>query len=153
MHRYSGNLPLLHKMSRLAREELRHFEQVMALMAARGVRYDWVSASRYASGLHALVCSHEPQRLVDTLIAGAFIEARSCERFAWLAPHLDAELSQFYRSLLRSEARHFRDYLALARTAAGGSIDAALARFADREQELIEDPDTELRFHSGPISA
>lgn len=153
MHRYSGNLPLLHKMSRLAREELRHFEQVMALMAARGVRYDWVPASRYASGLHALVGSHEPRRLVDTLICGAFIEARSCERFARLAPHLDAELSQFYRSLLRSEARHFRDYLALARSAAGGPIDAALARFADREQELVQGSDTELRFHSGPISA
>lgn len=151
MYRYSGELQLQHKMSRLAREELRHFEQVMALLAARGIRYDRVPASRYAAGLHALVRSREPARLVDTLIVGAFIEARSCERFAKLAPHLDAELGRFYRSLLRSEARHFRDYLALAKAAAGGPVDDAIARFAARERELIESADTKLRFHSGPV--
>ena len=58
--------------------------------------------------------SHEPARLVDTLLIGAIIEARSCERFAVLAPELDDDLGQFYRSLLRSEARHFSDYLKLA---------------------------------------
>lgn len=151
MYRHAGDLPLLHKMSRLAREELRHFEQVMGLMAARGIHYGWLSASRYAAGLHGLVRSREPARLVDTLIAGAFIEARSCERFATLAPHLDAELGKFYISLLRSEARHFRDYLALARAAAGGPIDEHIARFAAREGELIESADTALRFHSGPV--
>ncbi|MBT8045901.1 MAG: tRNA isopentenyl-2-thiomethyl-A-37 hydroxylase MiaE, partial [Pontiella sp.] len=53
----------------------------------------------------------EPGNLVDTLIVGAYIEARSCERFASLAPHVDEELSAFYGSLLKSEARHFKDYL------------------------------------------
>lgn len=149
LYRHIDRPPLLHRMSRLAREELRHFEQVVAVMEQRGVAYRQLTASRYASGLRALVRVEEPHRLVDTLIAGAFIEARSCERFAALAPHLDAELGAFYHSLLRSEARHFRDYLVLAE-AIGGAISDRVAVFAARERELIEMPDPEFRFHSGP---
>lgn len=150
MYRYVDNWDLLNKMSRLAREELRHFEQVIAIMAARGIAYEQIGASRYAGGLRELVATHEPQKLVDTLIVGAIIEARSCERFARLAPHLDAELSKFYLSLLKSESRHFEDYLHLAAQAAGTNIDARVALFLAREQELIQQPDPEFRFHSGP---
>ena len=149
LYRHLDRPTLLHRMSRLAREELRHFEQVIAVMEQRGVAYRQLTASRYASGLRDLVRAEEPQRLVDTLIAGAFIEARSCERFAALAPHLDAELGAFYQSLLRSEARHFRVYLDLAETV-GGDIATRIAQFAARERELIATPDPEFRFHSGP---
>jgi len=151
MFRYSGDCDFLSFLSRLAREELRHFEQVLALMRERGIEYRRIDASRYAQGLRELVRTHEPARLVDTLIAGALIEARSCERFARLAPRLDEELAHFYRSLLRSESRHFRDYLAAARRAAGGAdIGPRVAALAERERELVESPDTRFRFHSGP---
>lgn len=150
MYRYVDNWDLLNKMSRLAREELRHFEQVIAIMAARDIAYEQISASRYASGLRDLMASHEPQRLVDTLIVGAIIEARSCERFAKLAPHLDPELEKFYSSLLKSESRHFEDYLRLAQQAAGKDISERVEMFLAREQELIQAPDEEFRFHSGP---
>jgi tRNA-(ms[2]io[6]A)-hydroxylase len=154
MFRYSGDTDFLGSLSRLAREELRHFEQVLKLMRARGIAYRRIDAARYAQGLRALVRTHEPARLVDTLIAGAFIEARSCERFARLAPHLDAELAHFYRSLLRSESRHFRDYLAAAHKAADGAdIAPRIDFFAERERELIEAQDTQFRFHSGPPAA
>ena len=66
------------------------------------------------SGLRKVVRSHEPVKLVDTLVVGAFIEARSCERFEALVPHLDEELGKFYFGLLKSEARHFQGYLKLA---------------------------------------
>ncbi|MBP6382521.1 MAG: tRNA-(ms[2]io[6]A)-hydroxylase [Pseudomonadales bacterium] len=154
MFRYSGDVDFLASLSRLAREELRHFEQVLKLMRARGIAYRRIDAARYAQGLRELVRTHEPARLVDTLIAGAFIEARSCERFARLAPHLDAELAHFYRSLLRSESRHFRDYLAAARKAADGAdIAPRIELFAERERQLIEAEDTQFRFHSGPPAA
>lgn len=149
LYRYPERGELLRVMSRLAREELRHFEQVLALMAARGVAYRHLPAGRYAGSLHALVRREEPGRLVDTLVVGAFIEARSCERFAAVAPHLDDELAGFYGSLLRSEARHFQDYLELAKAAAGDLGDR-ITLFAACERELIERPDPEFRFHSGP---
>ena len=83
------------------------------------------------------------------MISGAIIEARSCERFAALAPHLDLVLQKFYLSLLQSEARHFMDYLALAKSVASGSIDERVRFFLERERELIEGEDEEFRFHSG----
>jgi tRNA-(ms[2]io[6]A)-hydroxylase len=143
---------LLNKMSKLAREELRHFEQVLAIMNSRKVAYTLLSASRYAAQLRKMVRTSEPEKLIDTLIIGAFIEARSCERFAKLAPFLDSELKKFYLSLLKSEARHYEDYLSLATKAAGGiSLEDRIQVIRAKEQELIESPDTELRFHSGPV--
>jgi len=151
IYRYVDDFELLNKMSRLAREEMRHFEQVITIMAARGIEYRNLNASRYAAGLRKVIRTHEPARLVDTLIVGAFIEARSCERFAKLAPFLDDELKQFYLSLLKSEGRHYRDYLSLARKAAGTtSIDERISVIREKEQELIETPDSEFHFHSGP---
>jgi len=152
INRYTDNFELLNKMSRLAREEMRHFEQVIAIIKRRGIEYTYVSASRYAAGLRELARKDDPGKLIDVLVIGAFIEARSCERFARLAPHLDKELAQFYGSLLKSEGRHYQDYLGLAKKAAGGeSIDDRIALFAERERELVEMADAEFRFHSGPV--
>ncbi|TQV78124.1 tRNA-(ms[2]io[6]A)-hydroxylase [Exilibacterium tricleocarpae] len=152
MYRYVDDFELLNKMSRLAREELRHFEQVIALMEKRGIDYRQISASRYAAELRKSVRSTEPGRLIDTLIVGAVIEARSCERFAKLAPHLDEELKTFYLSLLKSEARHYQDYLGLAeKVAAGESIAARIDTFLAVEQSLVLQGDREFRFHSGPL--
>lgn len=149
MFRYLDNFELLNKMSRLAREELRHFEQVIAIMKKRGIRYPHVTASRYAAGLRDQVRREEPGRLVDTLICGAIIEARSCERFARIAPHLDEELQAFYLSLLKSEARHFRDYLTLAQKATSEDIQPRVQAMLEVERDLVQGSDEEFRFHSG----
>lgn len=140
---------LLKKMSQLAREELLHFEQVIAIMKERGITYRHVSSSRYASGLREQVRKGGTEELVDVLIVGAFIEARSCERFAKLAPKLDDRLEKFYRSLLRSEGRHYQDYLTLAEQYAHEPITERVAMFRDIERQLIQQPDPEFRFHSG----
>ncbi len=154
MYRYVDDYELLNKMSRLAREELRHFEQVIAFMQDRGMAYKQITASRYAAKLRKPVRTHEPARLIDTLIVGAIIEARSCERFAKLAPHLDEELQKFYLSLLKSESRHFKDYLTLAKKAAGGEcIDERVNEFLALERDLVCTEDDEFRFHGGLLGA
>ena len=151
MYRYVDNFDLLNKMSRLAREELRHFEQVIAIMKRRNIEYRQITASRYAVKLREAVRPNDPDKLVDILIVGALIEARSCERFARLAPFLDQELKSFYLSLLKSEGRHFKDYLTLAGTIASQQeIEKRLQVFLGVEKQLIESPDSEFRFHSGP---
>ncbi len=155
MYRYVDQFDLLNKMSRLAREELRHFEQVLAIMKKRGVAYTHLSPARYAAGLRKQVRTSDPQRLIDLLIIGAIIEARSCERFARLAPFLDEELKKFYLSLLKSEGRHYQDYLKLAQKVSdenslmGEDISERLALFISVENDLILSPDNEFRFHSG----
>ena len=141
---------LLNKMSRLAREELRHFEQVIAIMESRSMDYPMVSAGRYAAGMRKDLRKEEPGKLVDTLIIGAIIEARSCERFEKIAPLLDAELKKFYLSLLKSEARHFQDYLALAAQLVGeADVTVRAVVFLAADKELSESADAEFRFHSG----
>lgn len=167
-------LEMVQRMSRLAREELRHFEQVSSLLVARSIKFQPVSASRYAESLHRQVRSNEPARLIDTLIVGAIIEARSCERFYRLSPMLaqsEPQLARFYDSLLRSEARHFEDYLDLAEKFQLSAADGGNKRARERaerlirgsdtqfrkrvatllacEAELVLSPDSEFRFHSG----
>lgn len=150
MHRYPEDPLLLDKLSRLAREELRHFEQVLKVMRARGVRYRRFAPARYGSALHALVRAHEPAKRLDTLVLGAFIEARSCERFMRLVPRLPDDLAHFYRGLCAAESRHYGDYLMLAaRGAEAAEVAARVVVFRAREAELISTPDAQLRFHSG----
>jgi tRNA-(ms[2]io[6]A)-hydroxylase len=148
--KYGAYSDLVIMMSRLAREELVHHEQVLRLMKKRKIEWRPLSASRYASGLRAVVRSHEPVKLVDTLVVGAIIEARSCERFEALVPHLDEELGRFYHGLLKSEARHFQGYLKLAyQYGDAADVDRVIEKVRVVEAGLIDSPDSEFRFHSG----
>ncbi len=140
---------LIDKMVLLIKEELHHFYQVLEIMDSRNIEYNHVPASRYAKGLLKHVKTYEPQTLIDKLIIGAFIEARSCERFAALAPHMDEDIQNFYVSLLRSEARHYQDYLTLAQQISSEDISERVEYFAKVEAELISSPDSEFKFHSG----
>ncbi|KJF91200.1 tRNA isopentenyl-2-thiomethyl-A-37 hydroxylase MiaE [Photobacterium leiognathi] len=140
---------LIEKMVRLIKEEFHHFEQVLEIMEKRDIPYSNLHAGRYAKGLMKAVRTHEPATLIDKLIVGAYIEARSCERFAKLAPYLDPELKKFYISLLRSEARHYQDYLTLAEKIAGKDIRDRIQAIGAKEAELISAPDSTFRFHSG----
>ncbi|OZB07937.1 MAG: hypothetical protein B7X58_13260, partial [Marinobacter sp. 34-60-7] len=69
------------------------------------------------------------------------------------AENLDEKLAEFYSSLLKSEARHYQDYLKLAVQANGGPVDDRVETFMEIDKRLIEEPDTEFRFHSGPVAA
>ncbi len=140
---------LIDKMVLLIKEELHHFYQVLEIMESRDIAFENTSAGRYAKGMMKHVTTHEPNTLIDKLICGAYIEARSCERFAKIAPFLDDELKKFYLSLLRSEARHYQDYLALAEHVAGADISERVDYFGQVEAELILTPDNDFKFHSG----
>jgi tRNA 2-(methylsulfanyl)-N6-isopentenyladenosine37 hydroxylase len=150
---YPEDPVLTQAMSRLAREELRHFEQVQKLQVELGVPFVRQRPGRYAESLRKAISPREPGRRLDLLICGALIEARSCERFAGLWPRLDEPLAGFYRGLEASESRHFRVYLELARSlaeASGLDCEARLLALATLEAELATAADGELRFHSGP---
>ncbi|WP_375753408.1 tRNA isopentenyl-2-thiomethyl-A-37 hydroxylase MiaE [Vibrio sp. HN007] len=140
---------LIDKMVLLIKEELHHFYQVLEIMDTRGIPYENITAGRYAKGMISQMKTYEPDALIDKLIIGAYIEARSCERFAKLAPHMDEDIAKFYVSLLRSEARHYQDYLELAEQIAGKDISERVAYLGKVEAELISSPDSDFKFHSG----
>jgi tRNA 2-(methylsulfanyl)-N6-isopentenyladenosine37 hydroxylase len=153
MFAYAEDLELTDKMSRLAREELRHYEQVARLMRSLGVVPRRLAPGRYAERMRRLVAKSEPRRELDLMICGAFIEARSCERFAALGDAIGAPLSGLFQGLHNAEARHYRAYLDLARRAsrrAGVALETRIEEFAALEAQLITLPDADFRFHSGP---
>jgi tRNA-(ms[2]io[6]A)-hydroxylase len=149
LYKYIDQPELLDKMSRLAREELRHFEQVLELMRSEQINYTYLSPARYAQQLHSLVRKQEPGKLVDLLILGAVVEARSCERFVRLLEILPQRIGGLYRQLVHSEARHFQDYLSLAQSIAQENIDDRIESFLGEDANLVTKPDPEFRFHSG----
>jgi tRNA-(ms[2]io[6]A)-hydroxylase len=152
MFAYPEDRTLATALARLAREELRHFEQVTRAMATLGVAFRRQRPARYAQALRARLRSSEPQRKLDLLLAGALIEARSAERFTLLAPHLPAPLATLYGDLGACEARHFEQYLEFARAAAPEEWAARLAELARCEAELVTTPERVVRFHSGPLA-
>lgn len=162
MFRYSFFVDLQVKLAQLVREEMLHYEQVLEFMNKRGQQWTGLSAGRYAGGLRKEIRTYEPEALIDVLVIGAFVEARSCERFYALAPYVDEELGRYYRYLLKSESRHFEDYLALAMDVAKTAklknpkedIQARIEHIREVEKNLILSPDEIFRFHSGvPVKA
>lgn len=150
MFRYEFSYDLQQKLAQLVREEMLHYEQVLGIMKERGQTWVHLGAGRYAKGMLKHKRTYEPAAMVDVLIIGAFIEARSCERFAALSAAIDDErLARYYRYLLKSESRHFEDYLQLAQSLSDTDISERVAFFKAVEWDLIQTPDTELRFHSG----
>jgi tRNA 2-(methylsulfanyl)-N6-isopentenyladenosine37 hydroxylase len=148
MFAYPEDFDLAERMSRLAREELRHFELVQQRMKALGVPFRRLSPSRYAEGLRKALRRTQQERCVDLLLAGALIEARSHERFVGLVPLLGEPLGPFYESLSAAESRHAGLYLRLAERR-GERVQERLAELAAIEAELAVTPDEEFRFHSG----
>ena len=150
MFRYPDRAFLHDPLSRLAREELAHYEEVLRVLAARGGSIRRQRPSPYAGRLYHCVRSAEPGRLVDTLLVCALIEARSCERFKLLAESVaDPELSALYNGLLVSEARHHGSYLDLAIQASDeGTARARLLELAKREADIIADPAPMVRMHA-----
>lgn len=153
MFAYADDTSLGLALARLAREELRHYEQVLALMKRRGVTYARLAPGRYAGELRRALSAADPRRKLDLLICGQLIEARSSERFAGLIPRLPDDLAGFYRGLEAAEARHTELYARLAAAhAAETGLDLAdrVQRLAAVEADLCTRPDPLFRFHSGP---
>jgi tRNA 2-(methylsulfanyl)-N6-isopentenyladenosine37 hydroxylase len=156
MFAYAEDLDLTDKMSRLAREELRHYEQVAKLIKLLKITPRRLAPGRYAERMRRLVAKSEPQREVDLMVCGAFIEARSCERFAALSPFIGGPAGELFAGLHAAEARHYRVYLDLARRAAmraGIELMPRIAAFAVLERELVTTADELFRFHSGTPAA
>jgi len=149
---YSEDEPMCLILSRLAREELRHFEQVSRLMTAQGIAHRRLSPSRYASELRKLVAVEEPLRKLDLLIMGAIVEARSAERFDGLIGVVPPPVAEFYSTLAEAERRHIGVYETEAERCAlqlGVDWKARCDQMLTREAQIIQEPDPQFRFHSG----
>jgi tRNA-(ms[2]io[6]A)-hydroxylase len=154
MFRYPRHGELLEPLSRLAREELVHFEQVLALLRARGIAFAAQKAAPYAGRLRAATRAVDPDRLVDALLCSALIEARSCERFALLAQAVpDVALREFYTGLHAAESRHQRVYVDLAESFAPREVlRARHCELAAHEAAILAGAPLAPRMHAGALA-
>jgi tRNA-(ms[2]io[6]A)-hydroxylase len=150
--RHPESASLVRALTELAREEIEHFQRVLVVLEARSLPLgpppvdDYVASLRSAAQADTRGPKLGP--LVDRLLVGALIEARSCERFKLLAAALEKageqEVSAFYTELLAAEARHYRSFVDLAvesSLASGASRDDVLSRLevlAEREGAIVQ---------------
>jgi tRNA-(ms[2]io[6]A)-hydroxylase len=142
--RHPDDLEIVRALSAIAREELEHFQRVVDFLAARGLSLGHPPVDDYAAALrrkmNELPASDLPL-LVDRLLVGALIEARSCERFRLLADALAARLdplASFYEELFACEARHYTTLVDVAVEVRGDEplVRARLAELARIEGEI-----------------
>jgi tRNA-(ms[2]io[6]A)-hydroxylase len=142
--RYAGEMPgLVEPLSALAREEAEHFARVHDQLRTRDERLGLPASDRYVTRLIAAARQDrhaDRPVLLDKLLVAALIEGRSCERFRLLSESLaQAELREFYRQLMVSEAHHFTLFCSLAAECFGQSESRArLATLATREADIVK---------------
>ena len=156
LFRYPDRPELLGPLSALAREELRHFEQVLALLHRRKIVVRRLTPSAYAGRLTKASRKRDPERCLDLMLCASLIEARSCERMKLLhaaflpdGPRPDPELARLYGGLLASEARHHHTYVDLCHTLFGRSVTAErLRELSAHEAQILTEPEPAVRMHS-----
>lgn len=148
--RYQTKPEMVRPLSELAREELQHFELMLDVLEARGIPFQVLDPSPYGAELMKLVRKGEPDRLMDTLLVCALIEARSCERMKRLSEELsDPHLRALYKDLLASEARHHHGYVDLCMRLCGREeTRARLPELAAQEAEIIRNAPDMVRMHA-----
>ena len=150
MFRYPNHPQLMQPLSELAREELRHFEQILSVLIERSVEFKRQKPSTYAGRLVTIVRKDEPERMLDLMLCACLIEARSCERMKILSEHLeDPKLARLYKGLLACEARHHQVYIDMLETIFDREqIMARLEVIARHEADVLDAPDDFIRLHS-----
>ena len=132
---------LVDAMLELAKEELTHFQQVHEKIKERGFILGRERKDEYVNELVAFKRRGYKRNvvLVDKLLFGAMIEARSCERFKVLSENInDNDLKKFYRELMISEANHYSLFIGFARKYSGGEdVDKRWNEFLDYEAGVI----------------
>ena len=112
---YPDRPELVTAMTELAVEEMVHFREVVKWVQVRGLQLAPDQKDPYVLGMRDLMRQGSDVYLLDRLLTAALIEARGAERFALVAEALEpGELKTFYRSIARSEERHYTLFLRLA---------------------------------------
>jgi tRNA 2-(methylsulfanyl)-N6-isopentenyladenosine37 hydroxylase len=109
---------LVKQLSPIVTEEWGHFRLVLQEIHKRGFSLGPQRKDEYVNALRKKVIhgGHWQDLLLDKLLLGAMIEARSCERFRLLAQGLEDEyLRKFYTRFMESEAGHYRVFIDLAK--------------------------------------
>lgn len=139
--RYSEEERILQEIAPLVAEEWGHFRKVLKEMDKRGIKMGPKRSDAYVVKLHGLQQKggSRNQQIVEELLLGAMIEARSCERFRLLTLYCsDPDLREFYHEFMVSEAGHYRMFLDLAKEYADEEyVKMRWQSFLDGEADIL----------------
>src|ERR1700733_8999867 len=131
------------ELNAIAIEELQHFQLVLNLLKTRGIPFGQPHPSPWITGLMRSIRNGQRHQVIDHLVCCAFIEGRSCEKFQFLAQALrtiDAELADFYASLVESEGNHYATYLLMARAIDEEETARRMEYYLDLDAQLMRLP-------------
>ncbi len=143
---------LVDEMVKLAKEELTHFEMVHQKIKERGLKLGFERKDEYVGKLYKFMRKEYRKEivLIDRLLFGAMIEARSCERFKLLSEQInDLDLKSFYKELMISEATHYTLFIGFARKYGSHieDIDSRWQEWLNFEAELIKNYSKKETIH------
>jgi tRNA-(ms[2]io[6]A)-hydroxylase len=150
LEKYRDLYGRVEELNAIAIEELQHFQQVLNLLKKRGIPFGQPYPSPWITGLMRSVRNGQRHQAIDHLICCAFIEGRSCEKFQFLAAGLkeqDAELAEFYASLVVSEGNHYATYLLMARAVDEAETERRMDFYLDLDAKLIREPNPLPMLH------
>src|SRR5436190_5726808 len=143
LEKYRDLYPRVEELNAIAIEELQHFQLVLDLLMRRKIPFGQPCASPWISGLMKCIRNGERFQAIDHLICASLIEGRSCEKFQLLAnalERIDAELANFYASLVESEGNHYATYLLMAKAIDEPETERRLDFYLDLDAKLIRQP-------------
>ncbi len=143
---------LVSEMLSLAQEELSHFEMVHKKIIERGLTLGFERKDDYVNELYKFMRKGHKKEivLIDRLLFGAMIEARSCERFKILSENInDEDLRSFYRELMISEATHYTTFLGFARKYGNDveDVNARWQQWLDHEANVVKNYGKQETIH------
>ncbi|MDB6016834.1 MAG: hypothetical protein JWR19_1323 [Pedosphaera sp.] len=150
LEKYRDLYPRVEELNAIAIEELQHFQLVLGLLKQRGIPFGQPFPSPWIAGLMRSIRNGQRHQAIDHLICFALIEGRSCEKFQLLATGLagiDAELAQFYGSLVESEGNHYATYVRMARGIDEAESDRRMDFYLDLDAKLIREPNPVPMLH------
>lgn len=140
LEKYRDLYPQVGALNAIAIEELQHFQRVLALLEKRRIPFGQPYPSPWITGLMRSARHGQRHQAIDHLLCCALIEGRSCEKFQMLAralPTVDAELADFYASLVESEGNHYATYLLMAREIDEAETNRRLDYYLDLDAQLM----------------
>ena len=150
LEKYRDLYERVEELNAIAIEELQHFQLVLAILKRRGIPFAQPHPSPWITGLMRSVRNGNRHQAIDHLICCAFIEGRSCEKFQFLANELktmDAELAQFYGSLVESEGNHYATCLLMARAVDEAETGRRMEFYLELDAKLIREPNPLPMLH------
>ena len=147
---YCDNEALSIAMTRMINQKLARFQDMRELLKSQQILFIRQQPIGYDKRLKELIINKEPERVVDRLLISALQEARSYERFAFMAQHIDNNtIAEHYHEISESDPRNYDTFIDLATCYQDeAAVFIRLGELAAYESGFLSEGSRKPRLHS-----